>query len=54
MEVFKNEILNSFTFQAMYLTKGKSVKNHITKTEDQKASSEHFQVPKFYHSVQLV
>ena len=48
MKLLKNEILNSFTFQAMHLTESPLIDSHITDTKELKATAEHLKNPSFY------
>ena len=48
MDVLKNEIFNSSTFQAMHSTESQIVDGHITSTDKLKAPAEHFKVPSIY------
>ena len=48
MEVIKNEIFNSCTFQAMHLPESQWDDSNSTDTEKLKAPAQHFKVPTIY------
>ena len=48
IEVLKNEVLNSSTFQAITSSESEIVNSHITATNKLKAAAEHSKVPTMY------